>query len=124
LDRKQRYVALKVSVSDNNENSQELKVLQTLRELDRGEIGSRYVIQLLDHFYVEGPNGKHECLVLEFLGPSVSDVVSMRFIDRRLRGKLAKTTAQQALVGLAFLHKHGIGHGGTVRIEPILDVTH
>jgi serine/threonine-protein kinase SRPK3 len=114
LSRNQEYVALKVSVAEFHERSRELGVLRTLAGLNSGEAGSQHVLQLLDHFHIEGPNGKHECLVLEFLGPSVTDVLDVRFNDERLPGTLARTIAQQALVGLAYLHKHNIGHGGTV----------
>jgi serine/threonine-protein kinase SRPK3 len=41
-------------------------------------------------------------LVVEFLGPSVADVLSMRFNDERLPATLAKTVVQQALGGLAY----------------------
>jgi serine/threonine-protein kinase SRPK3 len=79
-------------------------------------------MQLLDHFYIEGPNGKHECLVLEFLGPSVADLLDVRFDDERLPGTLAKTSVQQALAGLAYLHKYNIGHGGTASGELLLGI--
>jgi serine/threonine-protein kinase SRPK3 len=104
---------LKVSVAEVHEKSRELKVLRTLAKLDSGEVGSRHVIQLLDHFDIEGPNGKHQCLVLEFLGPSVPDILDQRFNHERLPGKLAKSSIKQALVGLTYLHKHNIGHGGS-----------
>jgi serine/threonine-protein kinase SRPK3 len=121
LTRDQQYVALKVSVAETKTKIRELKVLHTLRELNRGEISSQHVMQLLDHFDIEGPNGKHECLVVEFLGPSVADVLDMRFDGERLPGELAKTTMQQALVGLAFIHKHGIGRGGKISVSISLE---
>ncbi|OAK93702.1 kinase-like protein [Phaeosphaeriaceae sp. SRC1lsM3a] len=107
----QAYVALKFSVAKPQKENRELEVLRALARLDSGESGSRHVMQLLDHFHVEGPNGKHGCSVLEFLGPSVTDVLEMRFADERLPARLAKSSAQQALAGLAYLHKHKIGHG-------------
>jgi serine/threonine-protein kinase SRPK3 len=55
-------------------------------------------------------------LVLEFLGPSVTDVLDMRFNDERLPAALAKSSVQQALVGLTYLHKNHIAHGGTASI--------
>lgn len=67
---------------------------------------------MLDQFQLEGPNGTHECLVLELLGPSIPDVLDVRFKDDRLPAKLAKRVARQALLGLDYLHKYGIGHGG------------
>lgn len=112
----QAYVALKFSVAKPQKENRELEVLRALARLDSGESGSRHVMQLLDHFHVEGPNGKHGCSVLEFLGPSVTDVLEMRFADERLPARLAKSSAQQALAGLAYLHKHKIGHGGKVHV--------
>ena len=64
----------------------------------------RHIMHMIDDFNLEGPNGTHHCLVLELLGPSVSDVTDARFPDGRLPGKLAKTIAKQALSGLDLLH--------------------
>lgn len=111
LARTQTFVALKVSVAEVHGKSRELKVLRTLAELNCREPGSQHVLQLLDRFYIEGPNGKHECLVFEMLGPSVTDVLERR-VDERLPGTVAITSVQQALAGLVYLHKHNIGHGG------------
>lgn len=69
-------------------------------------------MSMLDHFQLDGPNGTHDCLVLELLGPSVPDLLDARFRDERLPGKRAKKIAEQALLGLDFLHQHKIGHGG------------
>ncbi|TQS37795.1 hypothetical protein Golomagni_01719, partial [Golovinomyces magnicellulatus] len=108
---KQEYVALKVSVAKIHDKSKEIKVLRTLANLNSEETGSRHVMKLLDHFQIAGPNGRHQCLVLEFLGPNVSDVREMYFDDERFPAALAKNIAQQALAGLEYLHKHNIGHG-------------
>ena len=67
---------------------------------------------MLDHFQLDGPNGTHHCLVLEMLGPSVSDWLDARCRDERLPGRLARSIAKQALLGLDVLHQQGIGHGG------------
>jgi len=83
----------------------------TLARLDSGDPGSHHVVQLLDHFDIEGPNGKHECLVLEFLGPNVT-AERENNDDERLPGIVAISSVQQALAGLAHLHNHGIAHGG------------
>jgi serine/threonine-protein kinase SRPK3 len=88
--------------------------MRILADLNSGGTGSQHVMQFLDTFDVEGPNGKHECLVLEFLGPSVSDVLERIWGDPKLPGPIAKAVMHQALEGLAYLHKHNIGHGGTV----------
>lgn len=76
--------------------------------------GSRHLMPMLDHFHLDGPNGTHDCLVLEPLGPSVPDLLDARFRGERLPGTLAKKKifAKQALLGLDYLHKRKIGHGG------------
>ncbi|KAH8194093.1 hypothetical protein TruAng_011743 [Truncatella angustata] len=66
---------------------------------------------MIDYFTLVGPNGTHDCLVLELLGPSVADVVESYYRDDRLPAKLAKSFANQALQGLNVLTCHGIGHG-------------
>lgn len=116
VTRNQQYVALKVSVAEIRGNTQECEILRTLAGLDSGNTGSQHVIKLLDHFYIEGPNGKHECLVLELLGPTISDIIDT-LVDERLPGALAKSSVHQALNGLAYLHKHNIGHGGSISVE-------
>ncbi|KAF7328011.1 Protein kinase [Mycena kentingensis (nom. inval.)] len=51
----------------------ELAILQHLTAThDPMEDGSQHVVQILDHFVHEGPNGRHQCLVQEVLGPSFS----------------------------------------------------
>jgi serine/threonine-protein kinase SRPK3 len=119
LARNEQYVALKILVAEISENNRELKVLRALKELG-AETGSHHVMQLFDQFHVEGPNGKHECLVLEFLGPSISDVLDSHFNDTQLPGHLAKTIA---LVGIAFLHEHGIAHGGAIDIKLTIEIS-
>ena len=67
---------------------------------------------MTDSFQTSGPNGNHECLVLELLGPSVADYLDAHSMER-LPGTLAKTIAKQGLLGLCFLHERGIAHAGT-----------
>jgi serine/threonine-protein kinase SRPK3 len=65
-----------------------------------------------DSFQISGPNGTHDCLVLELLGPIVADILDTHSGMGRLPGTLAKTIAKQALLGLCFLHEQGIAHAG------------
>lgn len=70
-----------------------------------------------DFFEISGPNGRHECLVLEMLGPSVADYLDAHSLDERLPGELAKRVVKQTLLGLAFLHERGIAHGGMFMLQ-------
>lgn len=105
--REGRYVAIKICVSENysNRGHQEINALKSPDD-------TQHVVRMVDHFDIEGPNGIHPCLVLEMLGPSVSDLVEERFADGRLPGSLAKGVARQAMMGLDALHRREIAHGG------------
>ncbi|KFH40238.1 Serine/threonine-protein kinase-like protein [Hapsidospora chrysogenum ATCC 11550] len=108
-----RYVAVKISVSERQsaQIDRQLHVMRTIATSSLKHPGAESVTRLLDHFELDGPNGTHECLVLELLGPSVPAVLDVRFVDNRLPAKLAKKVARQTLLGLDYLHQHAIGHG-------------
>ena len=73
--------------------------------------GKKHIVQLLDHFYHEGPNGIHLCLVLEFLGPSVISETE-NYPSNRLPGNIAREASKQIVHGLQYIHAIGIMHGG------------
>lgn len=78
----------------------------------------KHVVHLLDDFNLNGPNGTHNCLVYELLGPNVSDALDAHFPAGRLPGKLAKIIAKQSLIGLDGLHQQNISHGGKLSVTP------
>ncbi|KAI0115513.1 kinase-like domain-containing protein [Nemania sp. FL0031] len=108
-----RNVALKVSMSEKSNDSEAhiLSAISKLSEEYGNHPGRHHLVQMLDRFTVYGPNGTHDCLVLELFGPSVHDVVHSLDDDRRLPAELAKSTAYQVLLGLDFLSIRKIGHG-------------
>ncbi|KAG8158661.1 hypothetical protein KVR01_011783 [Diaporthe batatas] len=126
MDRKEdRYVAVKVSVSQKSD-SQEQHILRAISALPRVHPGRNHVVQMFDHFEEKGPNGTHDCLVLELLGPNVPDLIDSSYSDERLPARLAKIVARQALSGVDFLATHQIGHGdlhtGNLAFKiPVLD---
>ncbi|KAG6118919.1 hypothetical protein E4U13_008143 [Claviceps humidiphila] len=65
-----RYVAVKVGHgSERPLPDREGEVLSQIRETGPGKLGYERVIELLDIFIVEGPNGFHQCLVTEVVSP-------------------------------------------------------
>lgn len=109
-----RYVAVKISISERQPRSKDrqLHVMRAIAASSSQHPGAASVMKIIDNFTLNGPNGTHQCMVLELLGPSISDVLDVRFADNRLPGALAKKVARQTLLGLDYLHQHGIGHGG------------
>lgn len=73
--------------------------------------GKKHVVQLLDQFQHQGPNGTHCCLVLELLGPSISSQAEFYSSDR-LPGYISWGASKQIVQGLDFIHTRGIAHGG------------
>ncbi|KAI9643959.1 hypothetical protein NHQ30_007310 [Ciborinia camelliae] len=81
-----------------------------------GHPGQDHVVSLLDTFMIEGPNGRHVCLVPQVAGPSI---VSLNYSpgavarSRRLKEQLALKVAKQAVQALEFGHFQGFCHGAT-----------
>ncbi|KAI0809735.1 kinase-like protein [Xylaria sp. FL0064] len=68
--------------------------------------------RLLDCFHHVGPNGTHNCLVMELLGPSLSNVLECyEYRGHTFRPETVLRTSCQLLGALAFLHQAGFAHG-------------
>ena len=102
---------MKIAVSEPNHQDRETTVLRTLAAKHLDQPGYRHLMTMQDSFQISGPNGNHKCLVLELLGPSVANFLDASGIER-LPGTLAKTIANQALLGLCVLHELKIAHAG------------
>lgn len=107
-----KWVALKIATADSTSSSREVSTLQSLQL--RGV--SDYVPQLLDYFTHTGPNGVHQCLVSELLGPSVDTVVADYCTGGdRLEPETILIISKQLLQAIASVHEAGYGHGGEIR---------
>ena len=68
-------------------------------------------MQLLDHFDHLGPNGTHQCLVLEVLGRNMQSAAE-RHPNDRLPGSLAWEVSRQTAEALDYIHVNGTVHAG------------
>ncbi|KAH6845669.1 kinase-like domain-containing protein [Chaetomium sp. MPI-CAGE-AT-0009] len=67
---------------------------------------------LLDCFRVTGPNGTHNCLVTELLGPTVDEVLeTFKENNLTLRPDTVLRASRQLLDAVDFIHQAGIAHG-------------
>jgi serine/threonine protein kinase len=107
-------VALKITVAEaSSPNNRERRVLQALSESKSTlQSDQMHIMQLLDSFQHNGPNGVHDCLVFELLGPSVASVVEKQCTSDRLPGHVARKACKELGLALAVLHRQEIGHGG------------
>ncbi|KAI9926334.1 hypothetical protein MW887_004098 [Aspergillus wentii] len=102
---RQGQVALKILKADASTNSNEASTLLELAESSHP--GKRHVIELLDSFTHDGPNGRHLCLVLPVM---VSDGQGMADAGKPHQVGCVRAIARQLVLGLDFLHSLGIVH--------------
>ncbi|CAD0111742.1 unnamed protein product, partial [Aureobasidium uvarum] len=109
-------VALKVKVaSASSSGNRERLVFQFLSRSGSGsQSGQIHIMQSLDEFRHNGPNGAHDCLIFELLDSGVASVVERRPIENRLPGHSAKKACKELCLALEALHEQGIGHGGNL----------
>lgn len=78
-----RHVAIKIVRSSANYSEaamDEIKLLETVNSKDELHGGKKHIVQLLDHFVHEGPNGKHVCMIFEVLGENMLNLL-VRYKD-------------------------------------------
>lgn len=116
-----RYVAVKIKSSSSSEMGinadPEVLRLKKLEEhyLQGPQDRPRPYVQLLDYFNIKGPNGSHNCLVTELLGPSLASVHSLYGqLAQVLRPETILRASKQLLQGVSFIHQAGLVHGGNV----------
>lgn len=113
------YVAVKIKSDSSSKMGIDLdpEVLR-LKKLEEHYLSGnqdrpRPYAQLLDNFSVEGPNGRHNCIVTELLGPSLGSVYSLYGqLQQTLRPETVLRASRQLLQGVDFVHQAGLVHGG------------
>ncbi len=110
-------MSIKIVVASlSDKQNHELEILEHLHANDLpSHPGRSGVTQLLDSFFHEGPNGRHLCVVLELLGPSVS-WVGEKSKSYRLTADFARRVSGRIVEAVAYLHSRGIVHGGKQRL--------
>lgn len=132
--RKLSLVAIKVARADARQVPEELRLYRQLAATDSNR---NHVVLPLNEFQQSGPNGKHQCLVFEPMGPSVGlvlegiqdspeDIVSSDEpppppppppsatetpSPNVLTLGRRKSLLKQLLLGLDCLHSNAIAHG-------------
>ncbi|KAL9056775.1 MAG: hypothetical protein Q9162_002746 [Coniocarpon cinnabarinum] len=138
-----RLVALKISVADapNTASKEVFTYLSIRNDMQTQGKASSYITNLLGHFELEGPNGKHACLVLEVMGPPCSEFLrnpqdfpgfpsgNKPFRPPRLPMWMARRIIKGLVSGLHALHQRGFVHSdlhlGNLLLQPLgLDTSH
>ena len=102
-------MSLKIPLANGPGLSQELPILHKLRTAR----AAHRIAKLLDSFVHHEPNGSHQCLVFELLGPTLDFVVIDYHEDgERLEAETILRITRRLLQGLAAIHEAGYAHGG------------
>ncbi|KAF8960305.1 kinase-like domain-containing protein, partial [Flammula alnicola] len=107
-----RPASLKVLVAEASNSSSEIVVLRHLKHTKMDGPDRQFVV-LLDGFKIEGPNGMHQCIVTELLGPTLaSDLSNIYYEKMAFPVDIANKMVTQIAQGVAYLYSCGVIHGG------------
>ncbi|UCK59335.1 hypothetical protein AFCA_002153 [Aspergillus flavus] len=96
------YVVLKIYVL-GQEREHELNVYKHIDSIETDHPGRKFIRKMLGYFYVQGPSGRHICLVHEPLGMNANEL--LRHIPgRTMTLESMKPAIRQLLGVLDFLH--------------------
>lgn len=75
---------------------------------------SEFLVSPEREFWVDGPNGRHLCFVLPFVGPNLGTLSSG--IYARISSRLSASLSLQAAQAMALLHSRERCHGGMYQL--------
>jgi non-specific serine/threonine protein kinase len=108
-------VVVKVSTSLRNfptATHRELRIYEHLAKIKSSHPGEALIRELFDSFELEGPSGKHQCLVQQPMHMTVLEMMGLNPEPFNL--PLLKMTLTRILTALDFLHTEAnIIHAGT-----------
>ncbi|KAI4864676.1 kinase-like protein [Hypoxylon rubiginosum] len=108
----EKWRAVKIMAADHSTKKTEENILNRLRDrCTLKELDDNHIVVPLEQFWLEGPNGRHLCLVMPVLGMTVSDWRRNQDDHEEETGVEAKNVCSQIIQSLSFLHSHGICHG-------------
>nr|POE85378.1 serine/threonine-protein kinase srpk [Quercus suber] len=117
VTKQNEYRALKVYVH-NSKVQREIPIYQHINGLRSEHEGRDRVRKLLDTFEIEGPHGKHVCLVQQPLGMSFAELRSVTS-SGNFDVDLIRQTLRHIIVGLQFLHEEAhVIHTGELDLQP------
>ena len=122
IPRDKKYRVLKVTTSlpkFPTATDRELKIYGHLTQVNSPHPGQLLIRELYDSFDLQGPFGKHRCLMLQPMHMTLLEM--MKLNPRPFDLPLLKMTVKRLLLALDFLHTEAeITHAGT---QSYLDIT-
>lgn len=108
--KKKKWRAVKIlKASTSTEGCAELRIHHLFSDMDsrHTDIRNSRVALATDHFWMDGPNGSHLCIVMPLLGPNL-DNAAQRYLYEEAP---LMRTCFQLVQAMSFLHSKGVCHG-------------
>lgn len=105
-----KWTAVKIiRASASTEDCADLRVQSMFSDMDsrQTEISHSHIAFALDHFWMDGPNGAHLCIVMPLLGPNL-EIAAERY--RNEEAPLIRI-CYQLVQAMNFIHNKGVCHG-------------
>ncbi|KAH6877432.1 kinase-like domain-containing protein [Coprinopsis sp. MPI-PUGE-AT-0042] len=105
------FASLKILSAHASERSSGTELDVFRRSAAGSGMGKRFVLQFLDSFVHQGPNGDHLCVVTEVSGPNLATYLGGIGPCDELTPEIARSFVLQSAQGVEYLHSCGIVHG-------------
>ncbi|KAK0220859.1 kinase-like domain-containing protein [Armillaria nabsnona] len=99
-------VALKIMTDEASQAPElhELEYFQRLRRQNPSHVGYFHIVHLNDSFYIDGPHGKHLCIVTEMAICNLLSLAEVCFTGNRVPEYGAKLVMRDVLSALDYVH--------------------
>lgn len=102
-------LSMKIITANLSKTTKELEVLKAVTGHNPQHPGQKHVLQLLDSFFHDGPNGKHLCIITEILGPKAFDHELRQW--QGMECGVAREISALLLLAVDYVHEAGVVHG-------------
>ncbi|KAI1167097.1 kinase-like protein [Nemania serpens] len=105
-----KWSAIKITAADHSAEGKEKTIYDHLLRISSSQkLKENHLLMPSDQFWIEGPNGRHYCLVLPVMGQTAWSWATDKTIGR-IHDDVRKVCAQ-IVQGVRFLHRYGVCHG-------------
>lgn len=105
-----KWKALKIlRAEDSTEDCADFRICNMFENMNpvNKQLHDSHIAFPTDHFWLDGPNGRHLCVVMPLLGPNIVGAArKYEYQEAPL-----KDICRQLVSAMAFLHKNGVCHG-------------
>ncbi|CAG8950941.1 hypothetical protein HYFRA_00003159 [Hymenoscyphus fraxineus] len=118
-----KYVVIKIITADaSSEEKKDHGILEHVFEKGRGNPALNFIDKPIKTFHIDGPNGKHLCIISSLLGPSIAKLTSG---GTPLDANEVRHYASQLTHCVDFLHSEEIGivHGDLTTSNVLLEIS-